>query len=121
MNVLRQQGLAEDVDFLYTPGNLKLKQNCGYAFVNFTKPESAAVCLEKLCGFNWDARGKHVCEVDWCLDHQGIESHVERYRDSRIMHASVEDEYKPAIFRNGVRMPFPSPSKPLHKPRLRNA
>ena len=31
------------------------------------------------------------------------EAHVERYKNSPVMHKSVPDEYKPAIFKDGVR------------------
>jgi hypothetical protein len=121
MDVLRTKGLAPKVDFLYTPGNLKIMRNCGYAFVNFATPEAAMECLEKLHGFHWDAEAEHICEVSWCNDHQGLDAHVERYRNSRIMHESVADEYKPALFSNGFRIPFPLPSKVLQRPRLRKA
>jgi hypothetical protein len=119
MEVIRTFGLATKVDFLYNPWNLKVKQNCGYAFVNFTTPEAAVEGLNALHGFSWDVQGENVCEVSWCSDHQGLDSHVERYRNSRIMHDSVDDKYKPAIFKNGFRIPFPLPSVALQKPRLR--
>jgi hypothetical protein len=119
LDVLHAQGLATKVDFLYTPGSLKHMQACGYAFVNFTTPEAAMECFEKMHGYSWDARGEKVCEASWCDDHQGLESHVERHRNSTIMHESVDDEYKPALFSNGLRIPFPLPSKRLRKPRLR--
>jgi len=121
MDLLCTQGLAADVDFLYAPGNLKANRSCGYAFVNFTTSVAALACMEKLDGFdNWCVQSEKVCEVVWCNDHQGLTSHVERYRNSRIMHESVDDEYKPAVFKNGFRMPFPRPSKVLHAPHLRN-
>merc|ERR1712232_1071203 len=66
MEVLRTLGFGTKVDFLYNPWNLKVKQNCGYAFVNFTTPEGAVECLRTLHGFGWDAQGEHVCEVSWC-------------------------------------------------------
>jgi hypothetical protein len=120
MEVLRTLGLATKVDFLYNPWNLKIKQSCGYAFVNFTTPEAAVECLQRLHGFCLDVQGEHVCEVQWCTDNQGLHAHVERYRDSRIMHECVNDAYKPALFTNGVRVAFPRPSCVIKKPRLRN-
>jgi hypothetical protein len=120
MEVLRTLGLATKVDFLYNPWNLKVKQNCGYAFVNFTTPEAAVECMNRLQGFCWDAQGENTCEVAWCADNQGLDSHIERYRNSRIMHESVDDAYKPALFRHGVRIAFPLPTSAVKKPRLRN-
>jgi RNA recognition motif-containing protein len=128
MEMLDGQGLALSVDFSYVPGNLKLGQNCGYAFVNFTSHEAATACLEQLEGFNdWGVvcevlgQGESVCEASWCSDRQGLHTHVEHYRNSRIMHASVDDEYKPAVFTNGSRAFFPPPSKVIRAPRLRKA
>merc|ERR1712232_1175430 len=70
MYVLRTLGLTTDIDFLYTPGNLKVKQSCGYAFVNYTTSEAAMECMEKLHGFNdWGVQSEKVCEVEWCSDH----------------------------------------------------
>lgn len=122
MSVLQSQGLATSVDFLYAPVNIKIMQNCGYAFVNFVSPEAAVECMEKMQGFHdWGVEGRSFCEVSWCVDYQGFQSHVERYRNSAIMHESVNEEFKPAIFKDGSRIPFPLPSKPLRAPRLRKA
>jgi hypothetical protein len=35
---------------------------------------------------------RQVCEVRWSGPHQGLEAHVERYRNSPVMHKSVPDE-----------------------------
>jgi hypothetical protein len=122
MEVLDGQGLALNVDFSYVPGNLKLNVNCGYAFVNFASHEAAKACLEKWDGFiDWGVEDGSVCEAVWCSDRQGLVSLVEHYRNSRIMHASVDDEYKPAMFENGLRMAFPSPTRLIRAPRLRKA
>eukprot|EP00439_Symbiodinium_sp_Y106_P038344 s1688_g4.t1 len=52
------------------------------------------------------------------------QAHVERYRNSPVMHRSVPDEYKPVIFKNGVRKKFPRPTKKgfkAHVERYRNS
>merc|ERR1712066_571567 len=42
--------------------------------------------------------------------------HVERYRNSPVMHESIPDEGKPIVLNAGVRMPFPLPTTPLLSP-----
>jgi hypothetical protein len=37
------------------------------------------------------------------------------------MHESVPQEYKPALFQNGMLVPFPRPTKKLRAPRVRHA
>jgi len=53
--------------------------------------------------------------------HQGLPAHIDRYRNSPVMHESVEDEYKPAVFSPGTgdRAVFPPPTKKLRVPRIR--
>jgi len=58
----------------------------------------------------------HVCEVSWSGPHQGFKAHVERYRNSPVMHRSVPDAYKPIIFQDGVRQDFPRPTRKIKAP-----
>lgn len=51
--------------------------------------------------------------------HQGREAHVERYRNSPVMHPSVPEPYKPIILQGGERIPFPAPTKMPKAPRNR--
>ena len=37
------------------------------------------------------------------MQNSTCEAHVERYKNSPVMHKSVPDEYKPVIFADGVR------------------
>lgn len=119
MDMLRSSGFADRVSFMYLPMNLRSSGNFGYAFVDFDSTEVAKQCKENLNGFiGWSEPSEKVLEVAWS-DAQGLDSHIQRYRDSPIMHESLDDEYKPAIFRNGVRVAFPPPTKPIRAPRLR--
>merc|ERR1712048_102149 len=95
--------------------------NFGYAFVCFDSPCIATQCKERFEGYaGWCGPNGAVMHVEWS-ESQGIEALVERYRNSPLMHKSVEDELKPAIFKHGVRVAFPPPSKPMRAPRLRRA
>merc|ERR1712232_622579 len=120
MDVLRAQGIAKNVDFIYVPADFKNKAHYNYAFVNLSTPEAAEECLNRLNGFNgWGMPSEKACEAAWCTSHQGLDTFVERYRNSRIMHGKVDDEYKPALFKNGRRVRFPPPTKVVRAPRIR--
>merc|ERR1712217_739093 len=121
LDVLRSEGFADQIAFLYVPMNLRSKGNFGYAFVDFDSEKIAERCKEKLDGFTgWGEPSEKALEVAWS-ETQGLHNHVQRYRDSPLMHNSVEDEVKPAMFKHGVRIAFPRPTKPITPPRLRKA
>jgi len=74
--------------------------------------------LEQFNGFtDWGVQSdKAGVTSSWCDNFQGLSAHIERFRNSPIMHETVPDEYKPAVFVNGARMMFPPPTK---NPRVR--
>jgi RNA recognition motif-containing protein len=118
LEVFSLEGFAQHVKLIYVPRNLRDGCNVGYAFVDFDCAEIAELCLKKMDGFNrWDGPCKDAMCIEWS-GLQGRDAYVERYRNCEIMHDGIGDEAKPAIFDNGVRMPFPSPTKKL-KVRLR--
>merc|ERR1712151_615723 len=121
MDLLRSKGFAHHIAFLYLPMNLRGGGNFGYAFVDFDSMGAAEQCMQKLEGFTgWDETGDRPLELAWS-ETQGLDSHIQRYRDSPLMHESLEDEFKPAMFKNGERIAFPPPTKPIRAPRLRKA
>merc|ERR1711959_365651 len=84
----------------------------GLCLCNCVSPATAEAMREQLQGFDqWCVSSQKVCDVCWGDPLQGLEAHVERYRNSPVMHQSVPDEYKPAVFVNGIRSTFPSPTK----------
>lgn len=71
-------------------------------------------------GFSdWGTPSKKSCEVTLGSELQGYEAHVDRYRNSPVMHEAVPDEFTPAMFSEGRRIAFPAPTKPIKQPRLR--
>jgi len=58
-----------------------------------------------------------VCSVSWSQPLRGLEAHVDRYRNSPLMHALVPDTYRPLLFRDGQRIAFPPPTKKIKAPR----
>merc|ERR1712167_103523 len=73
-------------------------------------------------GFSaWPVVCGKVCRVNWSSPHQGYDEHVQRYRNSPMMHKHVPDACRPVLLENGVRVDFPPPTKSLRPPRLRAA
>mmetsp|Transcript_111891 Transcript_111891/g.229102 ORF Transcript_111891/g.229102 Transcript_111891/m.229102 type:complete len:116 (-) Transcript_111891:76-423(-) len=102
--------------------NFRTSSSFGYAFVNFPATRHAERCYTALHGFtDWGTASDRVCEVSWSDNHQGLADHIARYQNSPVMHKSVQDEYKPAIFKNGKRIAFPLPTKTLRAPRVRRS
>merc|ERR1711920_93718 len=119
MDLLRAGGFADHIAFIYLPMNLRTSGNFGYAFVDFDSTNVAEQCKETMEGFmGWSQPSEKALELAWS-ETQGLSAHVHRYRDSPLMHDSVEDEVKPAMFKNGIRIAFPRPTKPVRAPRLR--
>lgn len=120
IELLDAEGFACQYDFIYLPTDFKSRANLGYAFVNLTFPAAAQRFMKTFNGFsNWILPSKKVCSVSWSGPHQGLQAHLERYRNSTVMHQAVPDAYKPVVFQDGVRVPFPAPTKRLREPRIR--
>merc|ERR1719277_1985623 len=97
------------------------KVGLGYAFVNLLRPADARRTFDVLAGFSeWKVPGSSkVLEVAWGNPLQGFDAHVERYRNSPIMHPDVPEAFKPVVFNKGVRIESPAPTQPLKPPRSR--
>mmetsp|Transcript_68820 Transcript_68820/g.109189 ORF Transcript_68820/g.109189 Transcript_68820/m.109189 type:complete len:262 (+) Transcript_68820:44-829(+) len=120
LELLEKEGFGGTFDFFYLPIDLKKKNGLGYAFINFIDHGIAAAFRQTFDGFsNWIATSGKVCQVTFSDRIQGLEAHVERYRNSAIMHPSVPDEFKPMIFQNGHPVPFPCPTKSIPTPQER--
>jgi hypothetical protein len=123
MELLSAEGLLTDCDLVYLPVEFKVGIGYGYAFVNFVSHEAACAAMEALDGLA-DLREANLAEgaLQACWSSkQGLHMHIELYRNSPVMHKSVDDEAKPALLRGGVRLPFPEPTRRLRAPRARRA
>mmetsp|Transcript_49370 Transcript_49370/g.130942 ORF Transcript_49370/g.130942 Transcript_49370/m.130942 type:complete len:898 (-) Transcript_49370:290-2983(-) len=117
VKLFEKEGFHERFDYIYMPVGFQDGVNLGYAFVNLISHEDALDFARVFHGF-WTYRaGSARGEITWAHPCQGFVSHVERYRNSPVMHPSVPDAYKPMIFKNGQRVPFPKPTKPLGQPK----
>jgi hypothetical protein len=120
LDLIDSQGFKGWYNFMYLPMDFMTGANLGYCFMNFTTHENAKNFSDKFNGFSqWTMPSKKCCTVVWSDPHQGLEEYIERYRNSPIMHRTVPIEYKPTLFKNGERIPFPPPTKNLRAPRFR--
>lgn len=124
LNLLERNGFRAKYDFVYIPIDFEKCLGTGCAFINFVDTESAERFQDQFQGFrSWGVRcsGTKVAEVGWSQACQGKPAHIERYRDSPVMHPSVPDEYKPVVLKDGVRMLFPPPTRMPKAPRLQGS
>ncbi|CAE7668280.1 ML3, partial [Symbiodinium pilosum] len=119
LELLDEHGFAGAYNFVYLPFDFTRDANLGYAFVNLESCEVVDALWNTFDGFsNWSLPTVKVCQVCWSGPHQGFQAHVERYRNSPVMHKFVPDQYKPVIFKHGVRKPFPRPTKKIRAPHM---
>lgn len=119
---LDAEGFSGLYDFAYLPRSFETGSCFGYGFVNFACREAAERFLQCFEGFDkWFVPYQKTAVVSWSEPYQGLDEHIARYRDSPMMHHSVPDDYKPMLFRDGVRVPFPPPTRRIKAPRVRRA
>jgi len=93
--------------------------NFGYAFVHFISSKAAARFKTEFQGFSgWSCNSTKSCSVAFCAEQNSLESLIKRYQNCSVMHEVVPDDFKPALFLDGLRMAFPAPTKKLKKPRM---
>merc|ERR1712190_669531 len=120
LGLMDQQGFSGLYDLVYLPADFRTELNHGYAFINFTRAENVERFRDHFMGFNdWLVPSERICEVSWSDQSQGIDANIQRYRDCPMMHDSVEDRFKPVLFYDGQRIPFPMPTKKIRAPRIR--
>lgn len=100
---LDAEGFAGLYDFAYLPRSFETGCCFGYGFSKWSVPYAKKAT------------------TSWCEPYQGLAEHIARYRDSPMMHHSVPDDYKPMLFRDGVRINFPPPTRRIKAPRVRRA
>jgi len=107
LTALSGQGFARDYNFVNLPREVHSGKCFGYAFVNFVSAERAVSAVASFQGFSWGVRTGTARLSD---RDQGLEAQIKRNQDKAVMHADVPDEYKPALFSKGLRIPFPQPT-----------
>lgn len=107
-------------DFVYLPMDFQKGVNLGYAFVNFLHHTDGLRFAEVFQDFaSWTCQSDKSGDVSWAQPNQGWQAHVERYRNSPVMHPSVPDAFKPMVFQGGHRAAFPAPTRAIKAPKMR--
>jgi len=120
LTLLDSEGFFGRLDFIYVPIDFKKQKNLGYALVNAVSPSEAVRLSGHFEGFsNWRCPCPHVCEVAWSNPHQGLQTHVERYKNSPVMHHSVPKEWRPLLLSHGMPIVFPAPTMDIKAPKLK--
>lgn len=120
LELMQQLGFEGAFDFFYSPIDFSSNALVGYAFVNFISTEEADRFYSQLHGFTkWTLKSEKVSEVTWS-SLQGLTHHIDRYRNSPVMHADVSDENKPVLMQDGKRIAFPEPTKKIRAPHLKD-
>lgn len=121
LQLLDAEGFWGYYDFLHLPVDFQTKAGLGYALLNLVNHNAATCVMNHFAGFSrWPFPSDNVCTTAWNAPQQGLAAHIDRYRNSPLMHASVPEVYRPAIFENGVRVRFPSPTTKIRAPRIRH-
>jgi len=119
---LDDAGFAGAYNFVYLPVDFTRRRGLGYALVSACTPEVAEVMLLRLDGhrLSGEGGGDDAWKASWSEPCRSVTEHVQRYRNSPVMHPNMPDEYKPAIFLDGKRVAFPPPTRPIRPPRIRH-
>lgn len=121
LSMLDSKGFKGKYDFIYLPIDFTSQAGLGYAFINVLTPNLVQDFWRTFDGFSdWLIPTNKVCQVDWSVPLQGLQAHLDRYRNSPVMHSTLPDEFKPMLFVNGQRVTFPPPTKLIKLPGNRN-
>jgi hypothetical protein len=118
---LDKEGFAGFYDFLFVPLNLRSNLCDGVALVNFRSSATAAEAYKLFESFStWLVDSQQVSIPSWSEYDQGLDALIERYRNSPLMHRTVPETFKPAIFNAfGEISQFPDATRAVRKPRKR--
>jgi hypothetical protein len=105
-NLLDSEGFEACYEFVYLPCDFVSESSLGYAFVIMITNEEAKRAIAHFQGYrDWNLASSKVCETCWGKD-----------RNSPVMHRSVHEKFRPALFRDGIQVAFPPPTRQIKAP-----
>merc|ERR1712185_366356 len=118
LELLETEGFTGCFDFVYLPIDFHSGSGLGYAFLNLATPDAAEAFRAHFTGFNkWRMASDKICQVTWSDSIQGLQAHIDRYRNSPVMHESVPEDHRPLLFSGLEQVVFPAPTKKIRAPR----
>jgi len=105
-----QRGFRGSYDFFYLPIDFHTGNTMGYAFINFVNRSETERFRMTYSGLKLSPDSPKICEVVHAKA-QGKAKNVEQYRNSSVM--SMDERFHPVVFENGMRQPFPGPTRVL--------
>lgn len=119
MEFINRCGFSKKYDLLYLPQRFAGGGCFHYAFVNFVTEGAARAFQSSLHGRgDTEMFGDAIAEVEWS-ECQGLKANIAKFRNSSVMHSSVDETCKPSLLHNGKVVPFPRPTKKI-KPDRKN-
>jgi hypothetical protein len=117
--LIDSKGFAGHYDFIYVPIDFKTRGSFGYGLVNLLSGDAARQLMDAFDGFaDWASDSRKVCKVEWAK-RQGLPALLQHYRESKLMHEAVPDEYRPATFFQGRQVALPTPTWTVRQPNLK--
>jgi hypothetical protein len=118
IEVLDKEEFCAFYDFVFMPVDLCTGLNQSYCIVNMTEHSHGLALADKLHGrTKWGVDSEELaCEVTWCVNGQGLDCLIQRYRNTSENHDSIPEEYRPQLFANGWPKQFPRPSVQVAAP-----
>jgi len=114
IELLNHFGLEGKFNFIHFPYNHETGLIQGWGAVNMYEHESALTLIIKFTDFtDWGLQGvAGIVQapnrgVSGWYQIQGRDALINRYIDSPVTDDGVDDERKPMLFHNGLRIPFP--------------
>jgi len=118
--VLDSEGFNGLYDFVFLPTSFRTGRSSRYAIVNLLRHAHGLLLAAHFHGRKaWNVgNGVPECQVKWSLPRQGLTELLEHYRNDVLMHESVPDELRPALYCDGWRVPMPPPTKRIRVPQI---
>jgi RNA recognition motif-containing protein len=113
------EGFQGLYDFCYLPIDFDSDVNLGYCFVNMADGDAGQEfwkAFDGFCKWGGDRASTKICRLEWSQV-QGLDAHIQRYRNSPLLHTSMPDERRPILLNEGVRVEFPPPTCSVKAPR----
>jgi len=117
VQVLDDEGFHSLYDFVFLPASLRTGKSSCHAIVNFVRHSHGLLLAAHFHGRTWGTgTGGPRCKAKWSSPRQGLQELLLHYRNDLTMHQSVPDEWRPALFSEGWRVPMPMPTKRIRTP-----